>query len=108
MMIRLKLQDRKWLRPYWEGVQSILVDHCATLVASSNDVARIEGREAVPDRVILFSFPSLSAVQAFFDDPRYAPWRDLRHAGGHAEIIAFDNAYNGGPLEAVAQKDGSS
>jgi uncharacterized protein (DUF1330 family) len=39
--------------------------------------------------VTLFTFPSIEAIDEFFADPSYAPYKAARLAASSAEVLAF-------------------
>jgi uncharacterized protein (DUF1330 family) len=40
-------------------------------------------------RIVLVRFPDLNAIQAFVNDPAYAPWKALRLRVTKGNMIAF-------------------
>lgn len=43
-----------------------------------------------PDRLVLFSFPSLQAFQDFYDSPRYRELKAIRDECSTARLVAFE------------------
>ena len=41
-----------------------------------------------PQRMVLIEFPSMEALQAWYDSPEYAPMRALRQAASIGSVVA--------------------
>jgi len=50
-------------------------------------ISRLEGSWK-PQRLILIEFPSMEALQAWYDSPEYAPMLALRQAASSGSVIA--------------------
>src|SRR5438046_9638301 len=92
MLALMKIQSTSWMKSYFENVPSDLAEHGGRAVARSKAVVRVEGDGAVPDRVVILSFPDAQAAHAFLDDPRYVPYHEQRIGGSTSEILMFENA----------------
>ena len=99
MVVYMNIHDTAWIEPYYAAVPKLLAEHGAVSIAGARGaIARIEGAKAVPDRIAIFTFPSLDAIDRFMADERYQAYRRLREDGATSEIFVFENAVTGGAL----------
>jgi uncharacterized protein (DUF1330 family) len=99
MTVTMRITDTGWIEAYSASVPALLADYGATMVASARGtIRRIEGEGVLPDRIAVFSFPSMDAIERFMADPRYQPFVALRASGAISDIFAFDNAAASGKL----------
>lgn len=98
MVVYMNIEDDGWIEPYFAEVPKLLTEYGAISMAASRAVKRIEGDLAAPDRIAVFSFPSMDALDSFMDDPRYVKFRDLRQSGARSKIFVFENAVISGEL----------
>jgi len=96
MVVSMDIVDDAWMAPYFAVVPGILEEYGARQIAGAKDVRRIEGEGAAPQRMAIFSFPSIAAVDAFMADERYRPFRKAREIGAISDIFIFENAVNEG------------
>lgn len=95
MVVTMDIIDDAWMATYFAEVPRLLDEYGARQVAGTRDVHRLEGVGKVPDRVAIFEFPSLEAIDAFFADDRYRALRQVREDSTRSEILFFDNAVQG-------------
>lgn len=98
MVVYMDILDEAWVAPYLAEVPDILSRHGAVCVAASREVRRIEGAMLPPERMAIFRFPSLEAIDRFMADESYRPLRDAREAGAASRIFIFENAVTGSTL----------
>ncbi|WP_206243661.1 DUF1330 domain-containing protein [Novosphingobium terrae] len=98
LVIAMDIKDDAWLAPYFDTVPDLLAEYGAVWVAASRHITRVEGEKPgpVPDRVAILRFPSRAALDSFFADPRYAPFRAMRLAGSDADLFAFESKSEAG------------
>jgi uncharacterized protein (DUF1330 family) len=41
--------------------------------------------------VVMFEFPSMTAAQAWYNDPEYAPLKKIRQSGAKLDLIAVES-----------------
>ena len=98
MIVYMNIQDPSWMDGYFRDVPELLAEYGAESVAGGRTVRRLEGDMAVPDRIAVFSFPSLDAVDRFMADDRYRSHRERRERGAESQIFVFENAVSEGGL----------
>jgi uncharacterized protein (DUF1330 family) len=90
LIVKLKFADLAWSKAYLASVPAIVRRHGGEYLDRGTSVARFEGNAFTPDHVTILTFPSLTAIRAFMDDPQYAPYRDARIAQTESDIVAFE------------------
>ena len=50
---------------------------------------RYEGDGPDPDAIVLLTFPSMAATDAFISDADYEPYRTARRAASSGDLLAF-------------------
>lgn len=96
LTVTMRITDPAWMAPYSAGVPALLAEYGGSFVASARGtIRRIEGEGDVPDRIAIFSFPSIEAIERLWADPRYRQFVELRQSGAISDICAFDNAAGG-------------
>jgi uncharacterized protein (DUF1330 family) len=84
----IKIHDSGWMAEYLANVPNIMRRHGGEL-AMSDCLKRYEGDHPEPDAIVLATFPSMKAIDAFFSDPDYRPYREARLAATSSESFAF-------------------
>ena len=90
LLVTLNIHDPSWVENYLAHVPAILRSYGGEYFAVSSRVKRYEGKGPVPDQVVLFTFPSTEAIDAFMACPEYAPYKEARIACATTDILAFD------------------
>jgi uncharacterized protein (DUF1330 family) len=98
MVVYMDITDPSWIKSYFAEVPKILAAYGAVSIAGSRRISRIEGTMKAPERMAIFSFPSLDAIDAFMNDENYKPFREARVQGSKSEIFVFENAVAGSAL----------
>lgn len=98
MVVTMDILDDGWIAPYFDAVPSILARHGGVSVAASREILRVEGDMPVPQRIAIFRFPSLAAIERFIADEDYRPFREHRERGAKSQIFVFENAVVDGAL----------
>ena len=55
------------------------------------NIKTIEGEEPDATVIAILEFPSMEELEAFADDPAYAPYRRARRAGSHSSFHVIDD-----------------
>ncbi|MDB5714133.1 MAG: hypothetical protein JWO15_1530 [Sphingomonadales bacterium] len=99
MIVYMNIHDTAWIGPYFAEVPKLLTEYGAISMAGARgDIVGIEGNRAPPDRIAIFTFPSVDAVDRFMTDERYQAYRQLRESGATSEIFVFENSVADGAL----------
>ncbi len=91
LIANVKVTDEKWLPDYAAKVHDIVHKHGGKYLSRSGNITTIEGDR--PDATVsdLLEFPSVEAVQAFANDPAYAPLSQARQAGSISRFYVIDD-----------------
>ena len=94
----VKVTDEAWLPEYAANVHDIVQKHGGKYLSRSANVKTIEG-EALDTTVVgLLEFPSMEALQAFAEDPEYAPYGEARRAGSVRRFHVIDDTDAAGAI----------
>ncbi len=89
LLAMIKAHDLSWVDEYRANVPAIVHKHGGEYLAVSECIKRYEGGGPDPDGIVLFTFPSMDAVDAFISDADYAPFRAARLAASSGDLIGF-------------------
>jgi uncharacterized protein (DUF1330 family) len=89
VMVTIKAHDLAWLGEYSANVPAIIARHGGDCLAVSDTIRRMEEDGLDPDSIVLLTFPSMAAIDAFLADPDYAPYKAARLAATSGEMFAF-------------------
>lgn len=87
LLIEVTPSDLEKFGEYEVGAGQIVSRYGGELLVRDTEALLIE-RENVPSIAVLVKFPNKDAVRAYFDDPDYAPLRELRQSVSRASAIA--------------------
>lgn len=90
IVIVRSIKDQDMLTRYREVAGEALAKYGATVTSSTSPPSQLDGSEAVPQALILLSFPSRKAAEDWRNDPELAEVHAMRNAGMDASIYAFD------------------
>ncbi len=92
MIAELTPHDREaYVRDYASKVGPIVAAYGGRYLARGGEVAALEGL-APTARVIIIEFPSVAAVQAFWDSPDYQPLAAARKRLAEGRIYMVEGA----------------
>ncbi len=87
----VKVTDDSWIPDYAANVHEIVHKHGGKYLARSANITTVEGEGLDTTLVALIQFPSMEAVQAFADDPEYAPYAEARQRGSVSRLHVIDD-----------------
>jgi uncharacterized protein (DUF1330 family) len=87
----VKVTDDSWIPEYAENVHEIVHRHGGKYLARSGNVTTVEGEGLDTTLIALLQFPSMEAVQAFAEDPDYAPYAEARQKGSVSRLHVIDD-----------------
>jgi uncharacterized protein (DUF1330 family) len=87
----IKVTDDKWVADYAASVHDIVHRHGGLYLARSGNIKTLEGLPLDADLIALIEIPSSNAVDAFADDPQYAPFAAARQRGSDSRLRLIDN-----------------
>jgi uncharacterized protein (DUF1330 family) len=87
----IKVTDESWIPEYAPHVHEIIAKHGGRYLTRTGNITTVEGEPLDTTLVALIAFPSTEAVQAFVDDPDYAPHGEARRAGSVSRLLVLDD-----------------
>ena len=61
--------------------------HGGSYLARTGNVERIEGDGELPSVAVILEWPSKESAEAFYNDPEYKPYLEMRLAGADNDMI---------------------
>jgi len=83
----MNVRDPESLRAYQEVGIAALAKHGGSLLASGPIAETIEGKAALVDRIVIFTFPDVASARAWIADPELQESHALRNAGADSNIV---------------------
>lgn len=90
LIAHVKVNDDSWIPDYAKHVHDIVHRHQGKYLSRSANINTLEGEPLDLTLVALIEFPDGGHLQAFVDDPEYAPYAKARQAGTNSQFIAID------------------
>jgi uncharacterized protein (DUF1330 family) len=87
----VKITDDSWVPNYAAVVHDIAAKHGGKYLSRSGNIKTIEGEGLDNTLIALIQFPSVEALQAFVDDPEYAPYAEARQKGSVSNFHVIDD-----------------
>ncbi len=87
----VKITDDGWVPDYAANVHDIVHKHGGKYLSRSANITTIEGEGLDTTLIALIQFPSMGAVQAFANDPDYAPYCKARRDGSVSRFHVIDD-----------------
>ena len=89
LIVTFDITDAAGYAEYVAGVLPLLRQHGAELLVADSAVEAWEGR--APGRAVLLKFPSAQAARNWYNDPAYAPVKQLRlNATRNGQVLLAD------------------
>lgn len=85
----MKIRNQGWMNAYQANVPAIMQRHGGKYLALSDTIKRHDGAGPDPDVLFLVTFPSMAAIDAFYSDAEYRPYRAARLAATESDAFAF-------------------
>ena len=87
----IKVTDDAWIPDYAANVHDIVHKHGGKYLSRSASITNVEGEPLDTTLIALLEFPSVEAVQAFANDPDYAPYGHSRRDGTVSRFNIIDD-----------------
>lgn len=87
----VKVTDEAWIPDYASRVHDIAAKHGGKYLARSGNIDTIEGDGLDTTLIALIQFPSREALDAFVNDPEYAPYSKARQDGSVSRFHVIDD-----------------
>lgn len=91
VIAEVKVTDGGWIPEYAAKVHEIVHKHGGKYLSRSGHVTTVEGEGLDTTFIALIQFPSMEAVQAFAQDPAYAPYAQARQHGSVSRLYVIDD-----------------
>jgi uncharacterized protein (DUF1330 family) len=89
LLVTIKVHDPSWMDEYAANVPAIVHKHGGEYLVVSESIKRYEGEGPDPDGIVLFTFPSMKAIDEFISDPDYGPYKAARLAASSSAMFGF-------------------
>jgi len=87
MIVDVDIRDPSKFEDYKRQVPALIARHGGEYIVRGGDLEVLEG-DWIPTRLVIFRFPSLEAIHAFFDDPDYQRLKALRQRVSTMSVVA--------------------
>lgn len=87
---RVQVRDSSWVTEYGPKTAALVEKHGGKFIVRRGKMEKLEGKEALPNVVVVIEFPSAEKAKAWYNDPDYAPMIKLRQTGSDAELMVVD------------------
>jgi uncharacterized protein (DUF1330 family) len=98
LIAQVKVNDDSWIPDYAAKVHDIVHRHGGKFLTRSDNIRSLEGEAPNADLVAMIRFPAAEQMQAFLDDPDYAPFAAARQKGTNSVMFAVDETDAAGTI----------
>ena len=106
LIAHVKVTDDAWVPAYAEKVHGIVAKHGGKYLSRSGNITSLEGEKPDSTLVALIQFPSMEAVEAFANDPEYAPFGKARQDGSVSTLYVIDDTDLAGAIPYLPKASG--
>ncbi len=89
LIVNIDVHDSTAYEDYKAAVPALVRKHGGEYLARGGACEVLEG-DWRPSRLVLFRFPDMTAIRAFFDDPEYQPLMSVRQRAAHTQSVAVE------------------
>ncbi len=89
MIVDVDIRDSVKYEDYKRQIPALIARHGGEFIVRGGDLEVLEG-DWIPTRLVIFRFPSLEAIHAFFDDPDYQLLKALRQRVSTMSVVAVE------------------
>ena len=87
---RVQVRNSDWVAEYGPKTAALVEKHGGKFLVRRGKMEKLEGKEGLPDVVVVIEFPSMDQAKAWHSDPDYAPMIKLRQTSADAEIMVVE------------------
>ena len=98
----VKVTDEEWIPDYAANVHDIVHKHGGKYLSRSANITNLEGDPLDTTLIALLEFPDMNSLQAFVNDPDYAPYGKSRSDGSVSKFNAIDDTDVAGTIPYLA------
>jgi uncharacterized protein (DUF1330 family) len=91
MVVQSTVSDEAQFQKYRQAVVPFIASFGGKLVARGAKVDVLEGEHDTRP-IVMFEFPSIDAIHAFWDSPDYVPIKKIREGAATVDVWAFPGA----------------
>lgn len=91
LIAQVTVNDPGWIPNYAANVHDIVHRHGGKYLTRSGNIRTLEGDESTLSLIAIIEFPTDETLQAFVNDPEYAPYAAARQAGSDSHFVAIDD-----------------
>jgi uncharacterized protein (DUF1330 family) len=91
LLVEIDVTDPQGFAEYARDVPALIAAHGGRYIVRGDPATLLEG-EREPKRIVVLEFPSMAALNAFWDDPAYQPVKAVRLRTSTARILAVEGA----------------
>lgn len=89
LMVQMTVSDPEQYQVYGKAVVPVIAKHGGKFIARGGTVEALERRHD-GRRMVVFEFPSMEAVKAFWNSPEYVPMKKLRENAAVLDVWAVE------------------
>ena len=89
LIANIRVNDPGRYKEYVTAVPALIAKHGGQYRVRGGETQVLEG-PWTPDRLVVLKFPDREAALAFYNDPEYEPYRDLRQAVTDSSVVIVD------------------
>ncbi len=98
----IKVTNDSWMPEYAAEVHKLVEMHGGKYLSRSGNIETLEGADKESTLIALLEFPSRAALDAFAQDPAYAPFGRARQAGSVSNFHLIDDTDIAGQIPYLA------
>ena len=102
MIADIKVTNDSWVPEYATEVHKLVEMHGGKYLSRSGNIETLEGADKESTLIALLEFPSRAALDAFAQDPAYAPFGRARQAGSVSNFHLIDDTDIAGQIPYLA------
>jgi uncharacterized protein (DUF1330 family) len=87
MIVQIAISDEPQYQKYREAVVPLIMKFGGEFAVRGGKVEILEGNHD-GRRLVIFEFPSVEAIHAFWDSPEYVPVKKLRQGAAELDVWA--------------------
>ena len=88
-IVQSTISDEAQYQKYREAVVPLMMKHGAKFIVSGAKVEALEGQHD-GRRMVIFEFPSMAAIHAFWNSPEYVPVKKIRQGAATLDVWAVE------------------
>ena len=85
LIVQSTISDEAQYQKYRDAVIPMMMKHGAKIIVRGAKVEALEGHHD-GRRMVIFEFPSMDAIRAFWDSPEYIPVKKIREGAAKLDV----------------------